>query len=75
MVAGFFVFVTLLIRGCFGLIWLALLHVESLPSLPEDLADLSWIMQAESGNCNGKPADRKSSRLGEGGGGGVNYQR
>ena len=41
IVGSLFVFIPLLIGGGFGLIRLALLHVQSLPSLTEHLADLT----------------------------------
>ena len=41
VVACFFIFITLLVLGSFGLIWSALLVIESLPSFAEDLADLA----------------------------------
>ena len=41
VVARLFILVALLVRFGLGLIWLALLLAESLPSLTKDLADLT----------------------------------
>lgn len=41
IVAGLLVLVTLLVLGSLGLVWAALLLVQGLPSLTEDLADLA----------------------------------
>lgn len=42
-VGGLLLLVTLLVGLGFGLVWLTLLGVEGLPSLPEDFANLAWI--------------------------------
>ena len=41
VVARLFILVALLVRSGLGLIWLALLPAEGLPSLTKDLADLT----------------------------------
>lgn len=41
-IGGLLLLVALLVSRGLGLVWLALLAVEGLPSFPEDFADLAW---------------------------------
>ena len=51
VVLGLLLFVSLLIGGSFGLIWGALLLVQSLPLVSKDFADLAeadtWVLLAD----------------------------
>ena len=47
IVASLLIFIALLVCFGFGLVWLALFGTECLPSLTEDLSDLTWGVGAD----------------------------